>query len=297
VTIDLSAAETVQDVLNTINNAGLFVRAQINAAGDGIEVVNAVSGVVMTIGENGGTTATDLGIRSLNADTLVSSLNHGQGLRTVDSGADLRVTARDGSSFTVALRGVRTIGDVLAAINQAATDAGVAVTADLALVGNGIRLADQTGGAGSLSVSRENLSFAVDDLGLSQTVVDPVADLVGDDVNGVRVSGILSDLCDLERALRDDDSAGLSTASESLDVHLQDFNRSRGVIGARAKAMQDRLSQTEQAVSSTEALLGQVQDLDYTEAITQFQQAQLALQASLTTGAKIMSMSLLDFLA
>jgi flagellar hook-associated protein 3 FlgL len=75
-----------------------------------------------------------------------------------------------------------------------------------------------------------------------------------------------------------------------------DFNRSRGIVGARAKAMQDRLTQTEGAVFATQELLSEVQDLDYTEAVTKFQQAQTALQASLLTGSRLANTSLLDFL-
>jgi flagellar hook-associated protein 3 FlgL len=88
----------------------------------------------------------------------------------------------------------------------------------------------------------------------------------------------------------------MTIASEDLDAHLVDFNRARGIVGARAAAMQDRLTHTEGAVFSTQELLSEVQDLDYTEAITRFQQAQTALQASLMTGSKLLNLSLLDFL-
>ena len=48
---------------------------------------------------------------------------------------------------------------------------------------------------------------------------------------------------------------------------------------------------------STQELLSEVEDLDYTEAVTKFQQAQTALQASLLTGSQILNTSLLDFLS
>jgi flagellar hook-associated protein 3 FlgL len=120
--------------------------------------------------------------------------------------------------------------------------------------------------------------------------------LIGDDVNGARANGLLTALFDLEKALRDDDSQDITIAAEALDAHLVDFNRSRGIVGARAKAMQDRLTQTEGAVFATQELLSEVQDLDYTEAVTKFQQAQTALQASLLTGSRLANTSLLDFL-
>ena len=68
------------------------------------------------------------------------------------------------------------------------------------------------------------------------------------------------------------------------------------MVGARAKAMQDRLIQTENANAATEIFASQTEDLDYAEAAMQFEQAQMALQASLLTGSRVMNVSLMDFL-
>jgi len=296
-TIDVSQAETVQDILNAVNASGLSIRGQINAARNGIEIVNALSGAVMTVGENGGTTATDLGIRTLHEGTTLDSLNSGLGVRTLDGRTDLTITAKDGASFEVNLDGAQTIQDVLDLINAAATAAGVGIAADLAAVGNGIRLTDTTGGAGSIVVGRANLSFAMDDLGIGGRANDPATDLVGGDTAGVKVQGVISALFDLERALLNDDSQAITLAVEAVDAHLVQFNRARGLVGARAAAMQDRLTQTETASFATEAFLSEVQDLDLTEAITRFQQAQTTLQATLLTGSQILNTSLLNFLA
>lgn len=296
-TIDISQAETVQDILNAINTSGLSIRGQINAARNGIEIINTLSGAVLTVGENGGTTATDLGVRTLHEGTTLDSLNGGLGVRTLDGRTDLTITAKDGASFEVNLDGAQTIQDVLDLINAAATAAGVAITADLADIGNGIRLTDSTGGAGSIIVGRANLSFALDDLGLGGRADDPATDLVGGDTAGVKVQGVISALYDLERALLNDDSQAITLAVEAVDAHLVQFNRARGLVGARAAAMQDRLTQTETASFATEAFLSEVRDLDLTEAITRFQQAQTTLQATLLTGSQLLNTSLLNFLA
>ncbi len=296
VELDLSSAETMQDVLNAINNAGLNVQAEINAAGTGINVLNAVSGTTMTIGETGGTTATDLGIRTLHMGNALADLNNGQGVRTLEGQADFRVTAKNGSFFDVDVTGANTVEDVLAAINTAAIASGVPVVADLAETGNGIRLSDSSGGAGALSVTRLANSSAIDDLGLTGTADAAATELVGDDVNGARANGLLTAVIDLENALRSNDSQAITIAAEDLDAYLVEFNRARGIVGARAAAFQDRLTQTESAVFTTQELLSEVEDLDYTEAVTKFQQAQTALQASLLTGSQIMNTSLLDFL-
>ena len=73
--------------------------------------------------------------------------------------------------------------------------------------------------------------------------------------------------------------------------------RVQGIVGARSKAKHDRVSFMEDAVQATRTLLSEVKDLDYTEAVTKFQQAQTALQANLMTGSRMLSISLLDFLS
>ena len=76
-TIDLSSAKTVQDLLNAINLSPAGMQASINAAGNGINVSSRLSGSTFTIGENGGTTATQLGIRTFTTSTLLDQLNFG----------------------------------------------------------------------------------------------------------------------------------------------------------------------------------------------------------------------------
>ena len=112
-------AATVEDMLNAINGAGAAVLAQINASGTGINILNPTQGTKMSIAENGGTTATDLGVRSFGPDSQLAQLNLGNGVRTVD-GNDIQVTDSNGVSFAVDLSGLSTVQDVLDAINTAA---------------------------------------------------------------------------------------------------------------------------------------------------------------------------------
>lgn len=87
VTVNTSQDVTVQDLLNSLTSADPNLNVGINAAGNGLAISTRLSGVNFTIGENGGTTATDLGIRTMTGSTLLSSLNSGQGvpLSTTDS--------------------------------------------------------------------------------------------------------------------------------------------------------------------------------------------------------------------
>ncbi|HSW47331.1 MAG TPA: flagellar hook-associated protein FlgL [Phycisphaerae bacterium] len=292
--VDLSGATTVQEILNTINTAGVEVIARINGSANGIEVLNPVSGSRMTIGELGGNTAEVLGIRSLHAGTLLGDLNQGKGVPTLQGRSDLAIQAKNGTRFEVILGGCRTIGDVLGRINAAAATAGVAVTADLADVGNGIRITDSTGGAGELVISRVNMSYAINALGLDKRTTGNA--IIGDDVNGQVPNSVFTALQDLYDGLMHDDTTKIGDAASRLEGFMRSASRLQGQVGARSKAMGTRLQFTEDAVVSTRAMLSQVKDLDYTEAITKFQQAQMALQANLMTGSRLMQISLLNYL-
>ena len=295
--VDFSTATTVQDVLNAINNAGVFALARINDAGTGIEILNEVSGTRLSIGENGGAAATNLGIRTLDTTTPLADLNFGVGVVQLDNQADLRITAKDGQLVDVDLSTAATVGDVLTLINEAASDAGVDVEATLVDTGNGIRIEDGTGGTGELSVSRVDLSPSADDLGLRQTVTGTVVELVGDDVNPVRTDGFLGALIDLENALRSDDTKGISDAGSRLDGLRQEVIRVHGIVGARAQAITAKHAQMQDAALTTEVFLSQVRDLDYAEAVTKLQGTMTQLQANLQASSRALSLSLLDFLA
>lgn len=295
--VDLSSAQTVQDILNAINNAGVQVQARINDSSNGIDVLNRLSGSLMSIGENGADTANLLGIRSLYADTPLTQLNNGAGITTMPGKDDFRIIAKDGGTVDVSLDGARTIQDVLDRINAAATAAGVNVNADLAAVGNGIRINDNTGGGGTLQIQKLNLSPAIDGLGLN-VVADPAAtEIVGSDINAIRPDSIFTALQDLYSALKRGDTAGITDAGGRVGGFVDQVNRLQGMVGARSQAMSARYDLTEDAVTTTKKLLSDAKDLDWSEAVTQFQLAQTALQANLMTGSRLLQMSLLDFLS
>ncbi|HEX3656206.1 MAG TPA: hypothetical protein VHV55_10385 [Pirellulales bacterium] len=166
--INISGDKTVQDLINTLNTSGAGLQAQINPGATGIEVYSALSGSQMTIGENGGSTATELGIRSLTQSTPLASLNNGQGLSSTTSPAFV-IQRTDGVSIPVDLTGAETIGDVINAINNNATNlgSGVPVHASLATNGNGIELTDDDpSGTQTLTVSGGTSPAVAQQLGL-----------------------------------------------------------------------------------------------------------------------------------
>ena len=129
--------------------------AEINATRDGINVRSRLSGADFTIGENGGTTATQLGIRSYTGDTELAAFNRGVGVPT-DVGPEaldtakfdqIQIVARDnGTLIVVDLSTATSLQDVVNLINTAAGNnvGTTAVLARMTQTGNGIELVDSS---------------------------------------------------------------------------------------------------------------------------------------------------------
>lgn len=79
-TIGFTGAQTVEDILNALNGSEAGVLAEINRDQTGIDVRSRLSGADFAIGENGGTTATQLGIRTFETQTMLSDMNNGFGV-------------------------------------------------------------------------------------------------------------------------------------------------------------------------------------------------------------------------
>lgn len=303
ITLNFAGAATVQDVLNAINASGMGVKAEINADQSGINITNLHAGSRLTIGENGGTTAEDLGIRTFRTVTRLADLNEGRGVQT-GTGIDFRITAANGADFGVDIDGAVTVQDVIDRINAAAAAAGVAVTASFATVGSGIVLADNTGGAGTFRVTRpgddahpeETAWNAAEDLGILMEAGPGVSRIVGDDVNPTKDESIFTYLIDLRDGLKNNDGRAIEIAARKIEDYRTELTKYHGKLGFMARGLETRKTQTEDAVLSTQALVSQIKDLDYTEAITRFQNLQMALQANLQTGGRILNISLLDYL-
>ena len=169
--IDVSSAETVEELLNLFNGSAANVAAQLKADGTGIDIRSRLSGVDFAIGENGGQTATHLGVRSFNSQTLLADLGHGHGVHTVD-GTDFTIRRNDGVELAIDLSGAVTADDLLARINNHVDnqDPATAVVARFTEFGNGIELVDDNPlGTGSLAVIRNEASEAAWDLGLIES--------------------------------------------------------------------------------------------------------------------------------
>jgi flagellar hook-associated protein 3 FlgL len=292
-TITWSPGGTVQDMLNAINGAGLGVQAQINAAGTGINILNASQGTSLSIGENGGTTAAELGIQTMTAATPLAQLNNGQGVQTAGGATpDFQITASDGTTFQVSVSGAVTVQDVLNRIN---TDGNPKVVASLAATGSGIVLTDFSGGGGPFTVSELNASSAATDLGLTTAASGNV--ITGADVGAPTSNGIFGNLQALMNALQTGNQKAITAAGGNIQTDTNRVIEVRGQTGAVEQELASRQTDLTQQKTATQSLVSQLQNVDMTQAITQFQTLQTALQASLQTAAQSLQTSLLDFIS
>ena len=164
--ISFTDDETVEDLLNRLNGSEAGLHAEINSAGNGINVRSRLSGQDFQIGEiGGGNTATQLGIRTYDGNTLLSDFNYGVGVPTRDAFetnityVDGVITTSDGTSFNVDFSAVTNLNEAVIAINAAA---GGIVDAQLDPGNpNVIQLIDHTEGTERLSISQSGVEIGI----------------------------------------------------------------------------------------------------------------------------------------
>jgi flagellar hook-associated protein 2 len=181
--IDLSGAKTVQQVLDTINNANAGVTASLNNAGDGIQITDNGSGTGSLV--IGGAAGTSLGVSGtfqsgtsavgsnlhhqfISAATLLSNYNGGAGVAQ----GQFTITSSKGSSATINTAGDTTLGDVINQINQAK----IGVTAGINTNGNGLLLTDTAGGGAKLTVVDSQGSTTASDLNIASNATGTTID-------------------------------------------------------------------------------------------------------------------------
>jgi flagellar hook-associated protein 3 FlgL len=305
-TIDTSTAQTVEELLNVINGSGAGVLAQIAPSGDRLIVRSLLSGADFSIGENGGSTATQLGLRSFSASTSLSELNYGNGVNAI-AGPDFTIHRKDGTDLAIDVSSATTIGDVIDLINNDAANQDLAtqVIARLSTLGNGIELFDgNIIGTDTLSITAAFGSNAAIELGLipsgssTATATAGVSGdtLTGTDTNPQEVSGLFNSLIRVRDALDNFNREELSRALALLDEDFDRVTFARGDIGARNQAIDTIQTQIEDQVNQLKASLSDDIETDLPEAISNLTAKQAALQASLQLAAQVFQTSLLNYL-
>ncbi len=106
-TISFSSAATLGDMINILNGSDAGVLAELNSTRTGIDIRSRLSGGDFAIGENGGQTATQLGVRTLHVDTQLGDLRYGRGVAPSTSDfpqpRQFTIRRKDGVEFTIDL--------------------------------------------------------------------------------------------------------------------------------------------------------------------------------------------------
>jgi flagellar hook-associated protein 3 FlgL len=303
-TIDLSTAQSIGDVLVAINRSGADVRAEIDPSGQGILVRGLASGADYSIGENGGSAARQLGIRSADRDVSLDELNGGLGVRLSQLGPDLIIERTDGGTLSFQLEGVRTVGQVIDMINNHLGNQAVPrVTASLNRFGNGITL---TSPASSqlLSVSVGSTSDAAQALGLVPqgqtqalgTSSGGTVSLVGSDYAPRHPGGAIDTLIRLAAAVREGNPAVIEQLQQQLDADTETVRQVRGRVGLWTQDLDRMQEVADDTVIDLKAQLSEEVDADIAQVVTDITARQTSQEASLRLIAQSARMSLLDFL-
>jgi flagellar hook-associated protein 2 len=172
--VDLSGAETLEDVVAAINAASVNITARVNDARTGLMLTDASGGTGNLVVADGDATETAQKLK-LAVDDAVSEVNSGS--------LDLQVVARQtrlkdlnggkgvaagsfflynsngaATSFNLAKSEVKTIGELVDLINEA----GIGVEARINDAGDGIALVEKLGGTQSLRVKENGGTTAAD---------------------------------------------------------------------------------------------------------------------------------------
>lgn len=295
ITVDISAVDTVEDLLNTLNKEDLGLHAEINETRTGINVRSRLSGADLTIGEvSGGQTATQLGIRSYTEATRIEDFNRGVGaVIEGDNALNIQLTTLGvPTDYEIDLSGAVSVGDV---INEIALQTGGAVTAQLVAHGNGIELVDNTG-ADELRVLgqvAELLGFFGDE---DVEAVSTTGALAAEDRHTLEADSVFNTLIRLRDALRNDDFPAIGAEINRIDQDLSRVSFARSEIGARLQNLDTIQTRHEDEEIAIRSALSNEIDVDLTEAITEFTRRQYALQASLQTAGSLFQLSLLNYI-
>lgn len=187
--VNLASAETLDDVIDAINDANVSITASYNSARNGLlltDTTSATTSNLIIANGDATNTATKLGLvvnaaatskdsgalhrQVVSRSTLLSSLNNGAGVRL----GSFLITDSDGHSGAINLKVLEpeTIGDVIDAINGLSID----VEARINDAGDGIILIDSAGGSGTLTVSDVGSGHAAADLRIAGEGEDAIVE-------------------------------------------------------------------------------------------------------------------------
>ena len=128
------------------------------------------------------------------------------------------------------------------------------------------------------------------------TVIDVGQD--GKDIFGENWddSNIFKTFIDLKTSLENNDITGIQTAMSNLDDHLQSVNGDVSEIAGKSIRLDVKSTMVADLELTNTERISNLEDADLAEAVITLKSKELAYQAALSSSAKIMEMSLVNFL-
>jgi len=285
-TVTITSSMTLATVITAIGNVSSNLTASINSSGNGITIRDTSSVITnsLTVSEvDGGRTASSLGIvgtkdgniegmdlnAALSTSTLISELNGGDGLTL----GDINII-NGAASSAVSLSSATTIAEVIDLINAAASGT---VTASIDSAGTSLQV-----------VSNNSSTIAV----VNNVGTDTTAEELG--IGGGR--NVINTLFKLKQAMEYDDTFAILGSLANLDSGLETINESRAIYGAVARRIMSTEATHQQNIVNQQDQISNIEGADLVEAASEFAAMEAALQASLSSTARIIQPSLLDFL-
>ena len=132
---------------------------------------------------------------------------------------------------------------------------------------------------------------------INRSGTNPFDKIVRLDENNKKMAvGFFQVIDDLSAALQSNDSGGIKRAVGEMTTLQQGLSDSLASIGAATNKIDNQASLAEENVLLMKSTLSQVEDTDYTEAITKMNKDILALQAAQSSFAKIAQLNLFDYI-
>ena len=132
---------------------------------------------------------------------------------------------------------------------------------------------------------------------INRSGTNPFDKIVRLDENNKKMAvGFFQVIDDLSAALQSNNSGDIKRAVGEMTTLQQGLSDSLASIGAATNKIDNQASLAEENVLRMKSTLSQVEDTDYTEAITKMNKDILALQAAQSSFAKIAQLNLFDYI-
>jgi len=126
---------------------------------------------------------------------------------------------------------------------------------------------------------------------------DAFVRLVRDDGKGNRVGvGFFQALADMVDAVKNTDRPNIQRGIKEIDAMQQSISYAHARVGTDMNVVDSQGAVLDEITLRLKTTLSDVQDLDYTEAITKMNKDQLALESAQSTFAKISKLSLFNYI-